>query len=89
MAFSIHFYWQRTDCLPTIMPESSEIRGLSTDSVSIGTAYTSMFIPLRRLMADFQKSYPHIVFHLTSGFRTELCQDLLEHRLDFAIIGKK
>lgn len=89
MAFSIHFYWQRTDCLPTIMPESSEIRDLSTGSVSIGTAYTSMFIPLRKLMADFQKGYPHIVFHLTSGFRTELCQDLLERRLDFAIIEKK
>lgn len=68
---------------------AGEIRGLSVGTVSIGSAYSSCFPVLKKIIADFHHRYPGITFHITSGFSTDLCTELTERKLDMAIVGKR
>jgi DNA-binding transcriptional LysR family regulator len=68
---------------------ADEIRGLATGTVAIGSAYSSVFPALKTIMTEFNRDYPGITFHVTSGFSTDLYTELAEHKLDIAIAGKR
>lgn len=68
---------------------AGEIQGISVGTVSIGSAYSKYFPVLKNVMTAFNHTYPGITFHVTSGFSTDLCEELSEHTLDIAVIGKR
>jgi DNA-binding transcriptional LysR family regulator len=68
---------------------AGEIRGISVGTVTIGSAYSSSFPALKKIITGFNKKYPGITFHVTSGFSTDLCAELSERMLDIAIVGKR
>ena len=64
---------------------ASEIRGLETGSVTIGT-YASVSIHwLPRIIKAFQSDYPHIKIQIIEGVRQELENWLDENRVDFCV----
>ena len=69
--------------------KAEEILGLTMGSVAIGSAYSSVYVPLEKAVSEFHARWPGIAFHMASGFSTDLCEQLLNREIDFAVIGKR
>ena len=68
---------------------AGEILGLSVGTVSIGSAYSDIFPELKHCIDAFKEMYPGITIRVTSGFSTDLCDELSERRLDLAIVSRR
>lgn len=68
---------------------SEQIKGIETGTVVIGTAYSSFYSILAKVVSDFHKEHPGIRVRLCSGYSTELLNKLNSHMLDLCIISKR
>jgi DNA-binding transcriptional LysR family regulator len=68
---------------------SSEISGLKTGRVIVGTSYSVYYRWLSRLIASFREIYPNIEVDILEGYSSELCQAMEECRADLCIISRR
>lgn len=68
---------------------ASQLRGLETGTLIIGSAYSCYYPSLTRLTAAFCTLHPGIQFHFVSDSSTALFQKLSEHQLDFALASRR
>lgn len=68
---------------------SSEICGLETGTVSVGTSYSVYYRWLSHLIATFREAHPHIDVDIMEGNSSELSCAMEEGRIDFSIISRR
>ena len=65
---------------------SAQLRGLDVGTVTVGTAYSTFYSPLARIISDFHARYGGIQVQLRGGYSTELITQLNAHQLDLCFI---
>lgn len=68
---------------------ASEICGLETGSVVVGTSYNFYYQWMAELLADFEKVYPQIRVTILEGTSSQLNQMVEDHTMDFCIISRR
>lgn len=69
--------------------ETSDILGIQTGTVTVGTAYSIYYKWLSQVIAAFSKKYPRIEVKVNEGKSTEQYKMVLEREMDFCIVSKR
>jgi DNA-binding transcriptional LysR family regulator len=67
--------------------EAQTIMGLDVGEVHIGTAYSTYYELLGKMIAKFTAKHPHIKIEIQEGFSSVLVDQIEKHRIDFCIIS--
>lgn len=67
----------------------SELTGLQTGTVVVGTAYSIYYKWLSEVIAAFKKEYPGIEVKIHDGKSTELYGKIAEKEMDFCIVSRR
>ena len=68
---------------------ASQIRGLETGTVTIGTAYSAYYGALAQISSAFHALHPGIQVRLCGGYSSELLDRLQKHQADLCIISRR
>ncbi len=63
------------------------IMGLDVGEVHIGTAYSTYYTLLGKIISEFTAKHPHIKIEIQEGFSSVLVDQIENHRIDFCIIS--
>ncbi|WP_294072792.1 LysR substrate-binding domain-containing protein [Proteiniphilum sp. UBA1028] len=66
--------------------EIGELHNVQSGEIMVGASSTISQYVIPRVMASFHKRYPHIQLHLMSGNSFEMEQQLLDNRIDVALV---
>ncbi|HBG58485.1 MAG TPA: LysR family transcriptional regulator [Porphyromonadaceae bacterium] len=66
--------------------EIGELHNVQSGEIKVGASSTISQYVIPRVMASFHKRYPHIQLHLMSGNSFEMEQQLLDNRIDVALV---
>lgn len=66
--------------------EIGELHNVQSGEIMVGASSTISQYVIPRVMASFHKRYPHILLHLMSGNSFEMEQQLLDNRIDVALV---
>ena len=66
--------------------EMGELQNVQAGEIIIGASSTIAQYVIPRVMASFHKRYPHIQLHLMNGNSFEMEQQLLDNRVDLALV---
>ena len=67
----------------------SEIRGLDTGVIRVGSVYSAYYDWLAQTMADFSAQHPGIEVRFLQGSSSEFYSLLAEHGIDFCIVSRR
>lgn len=67
----------------------SELTGLQTGTVVVGTAYSIYYKWLSEVIAAFKEEYPGIEVKIHDGKSTELYAQIAEREMDFCIVSRR
>lgn len=67
----------------------SDVLGIHTGTVVVGTAYSIYYKWLSTVIADFKKEYPRIEVRINNGKSTELHRMIADHEMDFCIVSRR
>ena len=68
---------------------ASEIAGLQTGTVVVGTAYSIYYKWMSEVIAAFKEKYPGIEVKIKDGKSTELYRMIADHEMDFCIVSRR
>ncbi len=67
----------------------SEIHGMESGHVSVGSSYTEYYKWLTSIISQFCKAYPNITISISEGTSSELIHMVEEGKIDFCIVSKR
>ena len=67
--------------------QAQTIMGLDVGEIHIGTAYSTYYELLGKIIAEFTAEHPHIKIEIQEGFSSVLVDQIEKHRIDFCIIS--
>ena len=68
---------------------ASEIRGVQTGDVTVGTSYPAYYPWLARIIAAFRQAYPGVTVRLLQGNSAALYRAMAEHKADFCVVSQR
>ena len=67
----------------------SDMLGIQTGTVIVGTAYSIYYKWFSNVIAEFKKEYPGIEVKINDGKSSELYRLIASHEMDFCIVSKR